>query len=94
MAQAARPVRISDSSRQVLRQLAKQKGESMQTVLDKAVEEYRRAQMFADADAAFAALKSDPEAWAEEQRERELWAGTLQDGLERDEVWPAEQENK
>lgn len=90
MAQAAKLVRISQSSQEALRQLARSQHASMQAVLDKAIEEYRRAQMFAEADSAFASLKNDPAAWAEERRERELWDHALQDGLEQGEVWPAE----
>lgn len=30
----------------------------------------------------FAALKADPEAWAEEVAERELWEQTIGDGVE------------
>jgi hypothetical protein len=32
-------------------------------------------------------LRADPEAWAEERRERELWDATLMDGLDPDERW-------
>lgn len=34
-----------------------------------------------------AALKADPEAWAEELAERKLWEATLMDGLDPDERW-------
>ncbi len=38
-------VRISKHSAQVLKEIAKQKGESLQKVLDEAVEEHRRTLM-------------------------------------------------
>lgn len=74
-------VRISEETRETLRELAHQEGESMQAILDKAVESYRRQKFLDDANAAFAALKSNPEAWKEELDERKLWDQTLNDGL-------------
>ncbi len=79
-------VRISERSHQTLRQMAHQKGESMQATLDKAVEEYRRRIFLEQANAAFAALKSDRSAWQEEQAERHLWdAATIADDQAADE---------
>jgi hypothetical protein len=48
--------------------------------------ELRRKQRLAlelldQANAAFARLKQDPQAWAEELAERALWESTLLDGL-------------
>ena len=53
----------------------------MQAVLDKAIERYRRERFLQSANADFAALKTHPNAWREELRERELWEPTLADGL-------------
>ena len=54
----------------------------MQTVLDRAVEVYRR-QSFLDAlNADFTALRAKPDEWEEEMEERKLWEQTLADGLE------------
>ncbi len=39
-------------------------------------------EIFAAADAAYEALQLDPVKWREETEERELWTGTLSDGLE------------
>lgn len=80
-------IRINESSHRTLRQLAETLGESMQTVLTKAIEEYRRKQFFEQLDVSFAALKNDPAAWQAEVEERSLSAGTLSDGLDADEVW-------
>jgi len=57
----------------------------MQTVLDQAVEEYRRAVFLDKLDADYAALRADPEAWREELEERKLWDNTIADGLDLDE---------
>ena len=56
----------------------------MQTVLDKAIEHYRRDTFLRDANADFAALKSNPKAWEKELKERELLKQTLTDGLTKD----------
>ncbi|MBW4698548.1 MAG: hypothetical protein KME03_11770 [Aphanocapsa lilacina HA4352-LM1] len=66
-------VRISASAHRILKKLAARSGESMQTVLDRAVEEYRRGQFLEEANRAFAALRDDPEARQAELAEREIW---------------------
>ena len=88
MAQAGL-VRIGKQSHRTLRQLAEWMGESMQAVAEKAIEELRRQQMFAEADASFVELKKDANGWAEELAERDVWANTLRDGLD-DETWTAD----
>lgn len=80
-------VRISKSSHQILQELSSRQGESMQAILNKAIEEYRRKQFFEEANAAYAALRKDPKAWKQEQEERALWDATLQDGLDPEEQW-------
>jgi hypothetical protein len=80
-------LRIGDETRQALRELAQSEGESMQAVLDKAVAEYQRKRFFERLDAAFGTLRSDAGAWGEEKRERQVWANTLPDDLDADEVW-------
>lgn len=80
-------VRISEQSHQRLREMAVQSGEPMQTVIDKALEQYRRQQFWKELNVAYAALASDPEAMAEYQAELAVWDCTLMDGLDPDEVW-------
>jgi hypothetical protein len=75
-------VRISSRSAQILKKIAKEKGESLQHVLDEAVEAHRRSLILRDANSAYARLKNDPELWDEEKSERDLWAVTLTDGQE------------
>ena len=74
-------VRMSVHTHALLRQLAKEEDASMQAVLDKAIEGYRRDKFLRDANADFAALKRHPKAWKAELKERELWEQTLTDGL-------------
>ena len=51
-------------------------------MLERAVENYRREQFFAELDAAYARRQADPVAWEEELAERALWESTLADGLD------------
>jgi hypothetical protein len=81
---ASANVRISLRGHQLLRQLAKEEQQSMQAILDRALERYRRESFLLAANADFEALKSNPRAWKEELRERELWEQTLADGLEKE----------
>ena len=80
-------VRISDRARQTLREIAQSEAESMQVVLEKAVEEYRRRHFLEQVNRAYQSLREDPEAWAEELAERALWETTLKDGLPVAESW-------
>ena len=66
-------VRINAHTHQILREIAQAEHRSMQAVLEKAVEEYRRRRLLEEANAAYAVLRSDPEAWQEIQAERAEW---------------------
>lgn len=78
----SRPVRVSESTYQVLRQLSEQRGQSMTTVIEQAIERERREQMLRDANDAWAAILSDPDTAAEVEAEDALLEGTIADGLE------------
>jgi hypothetical protein len=65
----------------LLRHVAEEEKSSVQAVLDKVIESYRRERFLHGANSDFAALRADPMAWIEELRERELWKHTLADGL-------------
>lgn len=75
-------IRVRSDIRELLRDLAHEQGTSMQDILARALEEYRRALIFDQADRSYAALRADPIAWTEELEERAAWDGTLADGLE------------
>ena len=76
-------VRISPHAHELLRQLAEEEQASMQAVLDRAIERYRRETFLRAANNDFQALKSDPRAWKHEEQERQLWEQTLADGLDK-----------
>ena len=73
-------VRIDEVSRQTLRELSERRGESMQEILARAIEEYRRRHFLEGANTAFAALRKQPKAWKQEREERKAWDRTLRDG--------------
>lgn len=85
-------VRISDSSHKLLGELAAQEGVSMQAILDKALESYRRQRFLEEVNAAYAALRHNCAAWETLQQERATWEATLEDGLDTDEIWTDEGE--
>ncbi len=75
-------VTISNTSYQALAEISALSGKPIETVLEQAIEQYRRQQFLAAADQAYLALRDRPEAWQEELEEREAWDITLEDGLE------------
>ena len=77
-------IRIDEQALAVLRELARRQRQPVQTVLKQAIDSYRREKFLEEANAAFAVLRSNPEAWSEEQQERDLWDQTTGDGLERE----------
>jgi predicted transcriptional regulator len=77
-------IRIDERILAVVRELARQQHQTMQTILSEAIESYRRRKFLEQANAGFATLRRDPAAWAEEQEERDLWDRTVKDGLERE----------
>jgi len=74
-------VRISPHAHALLRQIAEEEQQSMQSVLDRVLERYRREKFLRAANADFAALRNDPSVWKDELRERDLWEQTSSDGL-------------
>jgi hypothetical protein len=84
---AGTTIRISEKSLQTLQKLADESGESMEAILDRALEEHRRRVFMDQVNADYAALRQDPEAWADYQKELDLWDATLMDGLDPNERW-------
>jgi hypothetical protein len=80
-------VRITEMTHRLLQELAKQSGQTMMGVLDKALDAYRRQLFFEKLNAGYAELRADPKAWAELESEREQLDATLTDGLDLEERW-------
>jgi hypothetical protein len=73
-------VRVSKQTHQQLTALTKQNGLFMQTILESAVEAYRRQSFLEALNTEFAALQARTEEWTEELTERKLWEQTPSDG--------------
>ena len=84
MATGSATIRITNESRETVRELARETGLRQQEILDLAVEAYRRQLFLKNANSAFAALRAKATAWGAEQAEREAWDGALGDGIEGD----------
>ena len=75
-------IRVSLRARDLLQELAQASGSSIQVVLEQALEQYRRQQLLEATNAAYAALRAHPEAWAHLEPERLAWDQTRAVGLE------------
>lgn len=75
-------ITISESHQRVLYELSKQEQLSIEAILAKAIEYYRRQSLLDKANQAFAQLKNNPPGWQQELEERGVWEATLADGLE------------
>ena len=77
-------VKINAETYGELKEAAAETGQPMIEVLARAVETYRRQTFLKGLNADFAALRSDANAWADEQAERAAWDATLADDLQGD----------
>ena len=68
-------VPVSPATHALLDQWATATGSDISSVLERAVEQYRRYLFLTEANAAFYRLQQNPEDWAEEVTEREEWMG-------------------
>jgi len=74
-------VRISNSAREILREMAQGEGRPMQALLEEAIETLRRKRFLEQVNAAYAFLRRDVKAWEAVERDRQEWDQTLLDGL-------------
>jgi hypothetical protein len=79
-------IRVSRAVYERIREMAQENHETLGGVIERLVKQEEERQFWAQVNADFAALRADPEAWAEEVHERALWEGTLMDGLDRDDA--------
>ncbi|MFM6329139.1 MAG: toxin-antitoxin system protein [Microcystis panniformis] len=75
-------ISISEAAYKTLLALVDSSGDTLPTVLDKAIENYRRYVFLVQANEAFAALRKNETLWQEEISERQTWEQTLADGVE------------
>ena len=74
-------VRVNKQTHYQLGKLANEIGVSMQVMIDRAVELYRRQCFLDGLNADFECLKERGSEWDDEKAEREIWDSTLCDGL-------------
>jgi hypothetical protein len=74
-------VRISDQTHSTFRGLADLEGQSLQAVLDKAIECYRFTRFWDEVETAAGSLGEDQSGRIEELGEHRAWEATVADGL-------------
>lgn len=72
-------VRINERTQARLNELVEARKETKITIIDKAIEEYHKQQFLKSFNEAYAALKSNDEAWETELKERGSWESTVSD---------------
>jgi hypothetical protein len=75
-------IRVNKPTIDMVRELAAKAETTMTAVVEAAVRDYRASQFWKEVEAGYAALRANPEAWAEYQEEIGAWDCTLADGLE------------
>lgn len=73
-------VRISEGTHSIIKGIAIEMGESMQCVVEHAVERYKRELFLENLNRDFDLLRNNGPDWESELEERELWNATLSDG--------------
>jgi hypothetical protein len=76
-------VNISETANQTLLTLIESSGETIQEILDRAIENYRRYLFLVQGNEAFVALRQNKALSEEEVGERQAWEQTLADGVEK-----------
>jgi hypothetical protein len=79
---ASTTVRVTPETRERLARLAKARGLSTPELVDLLARRAEEDVLLDRMNSHYAALRSDPAAWEEHVRERELWEVTLGDGLD------------
>ena len=74
-------VRVTESTRTLLRRLAAAEGRPMQLIIASALEAYRRERFLKAVNDGYATLREDGAAWAGAAEDRAVWDRSLLDGL-------------
>lgn len=75
-------IRISSSVHNLLKELAQKENIAMQSIIEKALEKYRREHILQQTNEAFQALRGNQHLWEDELLERQSWDNTLADNLQ------------
>lgn len=79
----SKSIKVSSSSYEILKEIAKIENESMQAIIDRLLREYRTKKFFEEVRLSYKNMSEED--WKEEMRERKLFENTLTDGLEDEE---------
>lgn len=77
-------VRIDKRTHQLLQEIKNFSGESMQTIISKALENYKEVQFWEEVNEAYSKLRANKKDWAEEKKERKMWERANLDGIQKD----------
>ena len=80
-------LRVAEETHEILREVSESRGVPITQLLADLADRLQREELLRKGNEAYARLREDPEAWAEELEERRLWDTTLMDGLEDDPPW-------
>ena len=80
-------VRISWEARNLLREISQAEGRSMQAVVERALETYRRQRYLEEMNEDWSRVREDIANWYTVEADRNRLDDTLADGLPSDEVW-------
>lgn len=83
---STKTIRISESDKKTIEEIGIRFGESTQSIIHQAIEEYRRRRLLQEANEAYGKMRNDPNEWKTEMEEREDWDATAADGLEKYEI--------
>lgn len=75
-------IRINSADKKTIDEIGSRFGESPQSIIHQAIEEYRRHRLLQEANEAYGKARSDPKARKVELEERDAWDATVADGLE------------
>lgn len=86
-------VRIGEDAHEVARSLARETGESVREIVERAVNAYHGHWIIEQSNKAFERMqREDPEAWASYQAEREQWQNASADTLAAEAPHPVPEE--
>lgn len=87
-------VRLPKDHHAKLMELAAADQVSLTEKVRRLIEAAWRQHILDETNRRYAELRADPEAWAEEEAERELWDTTLLDGLRQEPAYPPNDEGR
>ena len=73
-------VRVNENTHQAIKGIANETGDTMQSVVEHAVDRYKRELFLKGLNHDFDSLKATESDWAKELEERAMWDETLADG--------------